>query len=170
MKEETKKYLIIGGGLIVAVAVGIIVYKKYEAGAGASQAAADQSTQDELAYLEAQSMDNAYAGFGGGGGGVGSIGIASPPPVSGMTFAQEIASIEQAFGFGPPASSPNSAGAPPSGSAPSGGAAAPAGSPPPKKTNGPLPIPPQQQRHAADWHTLMEETPVDFGREGVAVA
>lgn len=169
MKEETKKYLIIGGGLVIAIAVGIIVYKKYEASAGASQAAADQSTQDELAYLEAQSMDNAYAGFGGGGG-VGSIGVASPPSVSGMTFAQEIASIEQAFGFGPPASSPNSAGAPTSGSAPSGGTAAPAGSPSTRKNISPLPLPPQQQRHVADWHTLMEETPADFQREGVAVA
>lgn len=167
MTEQTKKYLIVGGGLVLAVIVGIIVYKKYEAGANASQAAADQSTQDELAYLEAQGANNAY---GGGFSGVGSIGVASPSSAGGTTLAEEIQSIEQAFGFGTSASSPSAAGAPPSGSAPSGGAPAPAGSTPPKKVANPLPVPPQQERRAPEWHTLMEETPADFAREGVNVA
>lgn len=113
MTPETKHHLIVGGGLIVAVVVGIIVYKKYEAQSGASQAAAGQQNQDALAYLEASSLNSPYAYDTSGGGGAG-ISLPSSPSSTNaaQSIADELAGIEQAFGFGPPASAAPASAAP----------------------------------------------------------
>jgi hypothetical protein len=163
MTEQTKKYLIIGGGFVLAIVVGIIVYKKYEAGSTASQAAADQSSQDELAYLEAQSMQNAYAGFSGGGG----ISVASPTSPTGTSLAQEIQAIEQAFGYGPPppAAAPVSS---PTGS-PAGGSSNPPAPAPPQKKVSPLPVPPEFVG-GADYSGRIAEDLPQLQNEGVVVA
>lgn len=102
MTQETKHSLIVGGGLILAVVLGIIVYKKYEANSQTSQAASDQASQDELAYIESMSMQGAYAGYGGGS----ALTIPSPPAT--QSLADQISSLEQAFGFAPAATSGSS--------------------------------------------------------------
>lgn len=97
MTPETKRSLILGGGLILAVVLGIVVYKKYEANSQASQASSDQATQDELAYIESLSLSGGgYSDYGGGAGSA--ITIPSPPAT--QSLAQELAQIEQTFGFG----------------------------------------------------------------------
>lgn len=114
MTPETKHYLFIGGGLILATIIGIIVYKRYEAGASASQAASDQQNADELALLEATATDNPYASFTSGAAGGSTISLGSAGPQ--QSLAEQLGSLEQLFGFGPPASSSPSTG---TGSAPS---------------------------------------------------
>lgn len=101
MTPETKHALILGGGLIVAVVLGIIVYKKYEASSQADQAASDQASQDTLAYIESMALGGAYPAFGGGAGGS-SLTLPSPPAT--QSLADEITQLEQAFGFAAPAS------------------------------------------------------------------
>lgn len=105
MTPETKHTLILGGGLIAAVVLGIIVYKKYEANSQAGQAASDQASQDELAYIESLSLGGAYSAYGMGTGGT-SLTIPSAP--AGQSLADEITQLEQAFGLAstPAASTP----------------------------------------------------------------
>lgn len=150
MTEQTKHYLIIGGGLVVAVAVAIVVYKKYEANSGADQAAADQQNQDALAFLEASSLDDPYA-VGGAGGST----ISLAPAGTSESLAQEITDLESAFGLTPPAAPGGS-----SSSSGSGGSSSGSGSgsaPAPSVPVGPTPAAP------APSHTqigiAMEETP-----------
>lgn len=142
MTPETKHHLIVGGALIVAVIVGIVVYKKYEAQSGDAQAAQQQSDDDALAYLEATSFSNPYDLSGEGGGG-GSISLPSAAPT--QSLADEINSIEQALGFSAPtssSSSPSSSGSSPS--APSSTASAlPATTRVPTPYTGPAPVTPR---------------------------
>lgn len=133
MTEQTKRYLIIGGGLVLAVALAVILYKRYQANSSASQAASDQSNQDALAYLEASSVSSPY-GYAGGGGST----ISLAPAGTQQTLADEIAAIEKEFGFGP-SSSPASTPASTSASGSSAGSSAPTPSTPP------APVPPQKK-------------------------
>lgn len=96
MTDKTKHYLILGGGLVVAVSVAIVVYKKYQANSSASQAAAEQQSNDELAYLEASSLDSPY-GYDDSDSG---DSIALPSSDSSDSLAQELESIECLFGEG----------------------------------------------------------------------
>lgn len=101
LSPETKHTLMIGGALILAVVLGIIVYKKFEANSQASQAATsaanDQADQDTLAYLESLALGGGdYSSYEGSGGS--SITIPSAP--ASTSLAQELSSIEQAFGYG----------------------------------------------------------------------
>lgn len=97
LSPETKHALIIGGGLIVAVVVAIVVYKKYQVSSQAGQAASDQATQDELAYIEEQSLEGG-AEFGSVDTSGSSVTLPSAP--ASQSLAQEIQSIEGAFGLG----------------------------------------------------------------------
>ncbi|HXT74614.1 MAG TPA: hypothetical protein VN785_12245 [Candidatus Angelobacter sp.] len=138
MTQQTKHYLIIGGGLVVAVALAVILYKRYEASSTASQAATDQSNQDALAYLEASSTNSPY-GYAGGGGST----VSLAPAGTQQTLAQQVAAIEQEFGFGPPAApAPTPASTPTSGS--------PAGPSAPTPSKSPAPVPPARQKYALD--------------------
>jgi hypothetical protein len=137
LSPETKHSLIIGGGLILAVVLGIIVYKKYEANSQAGQAASDQASQDELAYLESMALSGgAYGDYSGGGS---SITIPSAPAT--QSLASEVASLEQAFGLGSTAapSTPATSGSSSSGSSSSSA---------PTK---PVPQPPLRQAPAAQY-------------------
>jgi hypothetical protein len=97
MTAETKHHLIVGGGLIAAVIIGIVFYKRYQAGSSASQAAADQQNADQLAFLESQALTNPYdAGYGAGG-----SSITIPAASSGPSLIDQLNQIEQAFGFAP---------------------------------------------------------------------
>lgn len=136
MTQQTKHYLIIGGGLVLAVALAVILYKRYQASSTASQAATDQSNQDALAYLEASSVNSPY-GYAGGGGST----ISLAPAGTQQTLAQQVAAIEQAFGFGPPSSS-TPASTPASGS--------PAGSSTSTPSTPPAPVSPVRQKLALD--------------------
>jgi len=147
MTPQTKHHLIVGGGLVVAVVVAIIVYKKYEAQSGgtqsASQAAADQQNQDALAYLEASSLNSPYAYDTSGAGGGVSLPSSPSSTNAAQSIADELASIEQAFGFAPPApSSP----APTPTPAPAAAPSAPVSSS--GTSSVPLPVSPASQRHA----------------------
>ncbi len=142
MTPQTKHYLIIGGGLVLAVALAVILYKRYQASSSASQAANDQSNQDALAYLEASSMNSPYS-YGGGGSGS-SISLA--PAGTQQTLAQEIAAIEQQFGFGPP---PSPASSPASSSAESPNSPA-ASSTTSTPSAPPVPVSPERQKIALD--------------------
>lgn len=112
MTSQTKHYLIVGGGLVLAVALAVILYKRYAANSSASQAATDQSNQDALAYLEASSVNSPYGYAGGGSGST----ISLAPAGTQQTLAQEIAGIEQEFGFGPPSPPASTPASPASGS------------------------------------------------------
>jgi hypothetical protein len=100
MEKETKKYLLIGGALIISVSIGVLLWKKYQSSSSSSQAATDQSNQDELALEAAALANNAYAGQAGGAQpfSVATVGGAVP-----QTLAQEITAIEEALGIAPPA-------------------------------------------------------------------
>jgi hypothetical protein len=92
ISPETKKYLYIGGSIIVAVGVGIYAYRKYQSNTSASEAAANQESQDE------QSLDELVsAGYGAGDTSIGEV-SASPPGIN-DNFAQEVTSILQAAGL-----------------------------------------------------------------------
>lgn len=142
MTQQTKHYLIIGGGLVLAVALAVIIYKRYAANSSASQAATDQSNQDALAYLEASSANSPY-GYAGGSGST----ISLAPAGTQQTLAQEIAAIEQEFGFGPPASSASTPASPSASTPASGSPAAPSTSTP---STPPEPVSPTRQRIALD--------------------
>ena len=162
MTPEIKRSLIIGGGLILAVVLGIVVYKKYEANSQTSQAASDQASQDELAYIESMALSGgAYASYGGGAGSA--ITIPSAPAT--QSLADEIAGIEQAFGFAP-ASSPS---APSSSSSSTSSSSSSSSSSSPSR-----PLPTSPLRHTPDYvpvgtdfQKILEE-PV--GAEGSYVA
>lgn len=126
MTPETKKYLLLGGGLIAATVIGIVVYKKYEVDSQASKAANDQSTQDQLAYIESMAMSGPYAQDGGGV----SSAVTLPSPPAMPSLVDQLSQIEHAFGLAPPAASPAAtpASAPTSG-ATSSGSRAPAATP-----------------------------------------
>lgn len=122
MSPETKKHLILGGGLIVAVVLGIIVYKKFQANSQTSQAANDQASQDELAYIESMALDGGgYSDYSSGAAGS-SVTIPSAPAT--QSLADEINSIEQAVGFGAGTASGGTAGTSSSGSSSSGASGA----------------------------------------------
>lgn len=127
LSPETKHSLIIGGGLVLAVVLGIIVFKKYEANSQADQAASDQQTQDALDYLESMDLSGGYGALMGSSGGS-SLSIPTAP--ASQSLAQEISSLESAFGFGSPSSSAGSS--PTSGSSGSTAAAPSAPAPQPK--------------------------------------
>jgi hypothetical protein len=136
LSPETKHSLIIGGGLILAVVLGIIVYKKYEANSQAGQAASDQASQDELAYIESMALSGgAYGDYSSGGS---SITIPSAPAT--QSLASEVASLEQAFGLGSTATPATSG----SGNSSSSSSSAPA----PAK---PTPQPPLRQAPATQY-------------------
>lgn len=107
LSPETKHSLIVGGALIAAVVAGIIVFRKYQANSAAAQAQSDQSNADDLAYIESLALGGGYA-VGGGGGGSSAITIPSAPAT--QSLADELASIEQAFGFGSTSSSTSGGG------------------------------------------------------------
>lgn len=111
LSPETKHSLIIGGGLVLAVVLGIIVFKKYEANSQADQAASDQQTQDALDYLESMDLSGGYGALMGSSGGS-SLSIPTAP--ANQSLAQEISALESAFGFGSPSSSTGSSSASPS--------------------------------------------------------
>lgn len=119
LSPETKHILIIGGALVLAVVLGIVVYKKYEANSQASAAANDQSEQDQLAYIESLMEGGAgYDDFGDTG--AGSVTLPGAP-ASSMSLADELQQIESAFGFGPTtASTTGSSGGSSGGSSTSG--------------------------------------------------
>lgn len=94
MTAQTKHYLIVGGALLAAVVLGIVVYKRYQAGASTSQAASDQSNQDALAFLEANAQNSPY-----GSGALTGTSVSLPAPQQSQSLADEIASIEKLFGF-----------------------------------------------------------------------
>jgi hypothetical protein len=101
MEKETKKYLIIGTALVVSIGIGVVLWKKYQASSdtseAASNAAADQSNQDELALIESSLEANAYAGEAGAQSySPAVIGTGTP-----QTLAQEVTALEAALGFGP---------------------------------------------------------------------
>lgn len=134
MTSQTKHYLIIGGALVVAVVIGIVLYKRYAVSASASQATQDQSNQDALAFLEANAMNSPY-----GGGGVATGGVSFPSAAPQQSLADEIASIEQAFGFAAPASTSTGASTPSAGSSSS-----PSVSPSPVAPRTVSPVPPRR--------------------------
>lgn len=109
MTEKTKHVLIVGGGLILTVAVAIVVYKNYQASSSASQAAADQQNDDALAYLEASSVDDPYAYEAAGGASI-SVPASTGTTGAAQSIADELSSIEQAFGLAPPSSDSSSTG------------------------------------------------------------
>ena len=163
MTAETKKHLLYGGALIVAVVLGIIVYKRYEAGAQSSQAASDQANSDELAYIESLALQNPYGSSAASG-----SSIALPTAPAQSSIADELASLEQAFGLSPatPASSGGS-------SSPTATAAA-----PPQKVSAALPtrgVPgaPSEVAPVTDErslrHFILNEAPT-MESEGVLVA
>jgi hypothetical protein len=118
MTPQTKHYLIIGGGLVAAVVLGIVVYKYFEAGQSASAAANDQANQDALAYLEAEQLEGSgtYEDDLGGGG----ITV-SGSPASQQDLAQELQGLLGDFGIGTtPSSSSGSSGGSSSSSSSSG--------------------------------------------------
>ena len=90
----------IGGALVLAVVLGIVVYKKYEANSQATQAVNDQGTQDELAYLETlMGSGGEYGNYYGDTSGESAITLPATP-ASSMSLADELQQIESAFGFG----------------------------------------------------------------------
>lgn len=100
LSPETKHILMIGGALVLAVVLGIVVYKKYEANSQATQAANDQGTQDELAYLETlMGSGGDYGNYYGDTSGESAITLPATP-ASSMSLADELQQIESAFGFG----------------------------------------------------------------------
>lgn len=101
MTHETKKYLILGGGLIAAVVLGIIVYKKFQVSSQADQAASNQANQDELEYLAAE---DAYGSPYASGGGTSTDSITLPSEPSLPSITDELTAIEQAFGLASPSS------------------------------------------------------------------
>lgn len=149
MTSQTKHYLIVGGALIVAVVVGIVLYKHYAASAGASQATQDQSNQDALALLEANAMNSPYQSYGSSAAG----GVSLPSPAPQQSLADQIASLEQAFGFASPVSTPTGASTPSAGSSSS-----PSVSPSPVAPRTVSPAPPQ---HAA----LLSDEPATLKME-----
>ena len=162
MTAETKKHLMYGGALIVSVVLGIIVYKRYEAGAQSSQAASDQANSDELAYIESLALQNPYGSSAASGS---SIVLPTAPAQS--SIADELASLEQAFGLAP--------------QTPSGGGSSPsatAATPPPQKVSAALPtrgVPgaPSEISPVTDErslrHFILNEAPT-MESEGVLVA
>lgn len=120
ISPETKHVLIIGGALIAAVVLGIIVYKKFEANSQASQAANDQSEQDQLAYLESMGLEGGY-GYGSTydefGDTTGTSAITLPTSPTSDSLAQEIQGIESAFGLGTTSSGSTTTGSSDAGSA-----------------------------------------------------
>ena len=98
MEKETKKLLVIGGAIVLAVGIGVILWKKYQSSSVATEAAQTQSSQDELELVAASLANNAYAGQSGG---------AQPftPAVTGghipQSLADEILAIEKALGLLP---------------------------------------------------------------------
>jgi hypothetical protein len=135
MTEQTKHYLIVGGGLVVSVAVAIIVYKKFEVSSQASQAANAQANQDELAELEASAIDDPY---GYADASAADTGISFPSAGNSQSIAQELQAIEQEFGFDTgtgSAGSPTSSGSPSSSSPPTSSPATP--------STGPAPVAPK---------------------------
>lgn len=153
LTEQTKHYLIVGGGLILAVIVAIVVYKKYQVSSQASQAAADQANSDDLAYLEASSMDNAY-GDGGLAADTAASSIALPSASSSSeSLAQELQQIEELFGYGNSTSSTGSGstGGSGSGSSGSGSSSSPSPTPPTNKPiGGVYPVAPQPTKVALE--------------------
>ena len=95
MNEETKRHILIGGGLAVAVVLGLYAFKKYQSGAQTSNA---QTQADQLAYLEMMAGAGTY-GYAGGGGGY--VAPAVSPSNTTQSLASEVLGIEQAFGFAP---------------------------------------------------------------------
>ena len=96
MSPETKKHLYLGGGLIAAIVVGIIAYKKIQVNSQASSAAGNQANQDQLAYLESM-ISNPYAQASVGT--VDNVGLPAAPATPSIT--DQLAAIEQAFGLAP---------------------------------------------------------------------
>jgi len=98
MTESTKNTLIMGGFIVAAVAIGIVLWRRYQANASVAGQAAAQQSADELQYLEASALANAYST-----GGYAGPTVASPSaPPSTTSLAQELAGIEAAFGITPP--------------------------------------------------------------------
>jgi hypothetical protein len=163
MNEQTKKYLIIGGVLVGATVLGIIVYKKVQVSSEASAAASDQASQDELAYIESMALQNPYEGVSG----AGTAGITLPSAPAGPSLIDELTQLEQAFGLAPAPTSSSGSTAP-SSPAPSGGTPPPAGgstsgAPAPKQP--PTQVPPKLVER-----TILEGEPPIFQDEGVLVA
>lgn len=92
---ETKKYLYIGGALIVAVVGGIYAYRHYQSNVSVADATAAQESQDQSALDEL-----ANAGYGSGDASSAGLGVASAsPPALGDNFGQELTSLLQAAGL-----------------------------------------------------------------------
>lgn len=105
MSTETRKHLIYGGGLLVLVVVAIYAYKKIQVNSQASNAASDQASQDELAYLESMSLNDPYAAY------ESSTGTsAAPTPPALPSITDELTQLEQAFGLSSPPASTSSSG------------------------------------------------------------
>jgi hypothetical protein len=111
MEKETKKYLIIGGVLILTVSVGVVIWKKYQVSSDSSAAATDQANQDALSLEAASLASNAYAGSGAASYSPQLAGASTP-----TSLADEVLALERALGFNP-SPTPPATSTPPSGSA-----------------------------------------------------
>ena len=96
MTAETRKHLIYGGGLILAVVVGVVFYKKYQVNSQASSAASDQAMQDQLDYIESLSLQSPYSSYGSS-----TSAAAAPTPPALPSITDEIAQLDQLFGVTP---------------------------------------------------------------------
>lgn len=103
MTAETRKHLIYGGGLILAVVVGVVFYKKYQVNSQASSAANDQAMQDQLDYIESLSLQSPYSSYGSS-----TSAAAAPTPPALPSITDEITQLDQLFGVTPTSASGSS--------------------------------------------------------------
>lgn len=157
MEKETKKYLIIGTALVVSIGIGVVLWKKYQTTSTASNAASDQSNQDELALLESSLEANAYAGESGA--------ESYSPAVVGsgtpQTLAEEVTSLENALGFGPPPTTTPTTPTPTTPTTPITPAPAPTNPPAtPPATGSPTPVPTTPETELANGIQYLHGSPV----------
>lgn len=119
MSPETKKTLIYGGVISLAVGVGLYIYSRYEdqgstsAGAQAADANAAQAAQAQAEAVQQETDLAALSELGSSGGGgeyIGEPSTALETPTD--NFGAEVAQVLQAAGLAPPANTA-SASAPP---------------------------------------------------------
>lgn len=121
MTEETKKTLVYGGVISLAVGVALYIYTRAagggaDGGAAAQAAQQAQAAQDETNLAMLAELGSSGASFGGGGFSLNSETTGSPEKPH-DNFAQEIAAILNATGLGGSASAAGSP-APPASTAP----------------------------------------------------